>query len=436
MRSRTCVLALLTAALALPGAAAEYEILEGHGGPVMAIDVSPDGRIATGSFDNALGLWDQRDAPVWLDGHDAAVTAVAFWDETRLVSGSDDFRVLLWDSGTLVGPIGSHQGKIAALATSPAAGLVASASWDGTIGLWTLAGEEAGRLTGHDQGVNDIAFSEDGTALYSASSDGTVRVWDVATGAETRVLVENGLGINRLLLDPDAGWLAYGTVDGATRIVDLDTGAAIRDLSLERRPILALALSPDGNRLAVGDGEGYIMIVMTADWRIERDFRAAPHGPIWALAFSRDGENVLAAGLDDRAHSWPIADMDAYGQMDTADRSFLADPDLLPNGERQFKRKCSICHTLTPGSARRAGPSLYGLFGRQVGTVADYTYSDALTGSDLVWTEETVDALFSIGPEHYLPGTKMPMQRITGAEDRADLIAYLRRETAPEEDKK
>ena len=54
----------------------------------------------------------------------------------------------------------------------------------------------------------------------------------------------------------------------------------------------------------------------------------------------------------------------------------------------------------------------------------------------MIWDEDTIDALFDIGPEHYVPGTKMPMQRITGAEDRSDLIAYLRRETAPEETQK
>ena len=46
--------------------------------------------------------------------------------------------------------------------------------------------------------------------------------------------------------------------------------------------------------------------------------------------------------------------------------------------------------------------------------------------------DDTIDALFDEGPDHYIPGSKMPMQRITGADDRADLIAYLRRATDPE----
>ena len=60
-------------------------------------------------------------------------------------------------------------------------------------------------------------------------------------------------------------------------------------------------------------------------------------------------------------------------------------------------------------------------------------YSAALDGLDLVWNDDTIDALFDIGPDHYIPGTKMPMQRIVKSEDRADLIAYLREMTGGED---
>ena len=98
----------------------------------------------------------------------------------------------------------------------------------------------------------------------------------------------------------------------------------------------------------------------------------------------------------------------------------------MSNGERQFQRKCSICHTLTEDGGRRAGPSLMGVFGRRAGTLDGYAYSDALIGSDLTWSEETLDKLFDLGPAHYTPGSKMPMQRIVRAADRGDLIAYLK----------
>ena len=176
------------------------------------------------------------------------------------------------------------------------------------------------------------------------------------------------------------------------------------------------------------------MVIDTGQMRISRDFRATRNGPIWALAFSVDGQNLHAGGIEDIVYSWPIATMDEHGTMAGTPRSFLEKPDTLGNGERQFKRKCSICHTLTQGSARKAGPSLHQLFGRRAGTVADYTYSETLNGSDIIWSAETINALFDLGPDHYIPGTKMPMQRIVKQSDRDDLITYLRENTAQGED--
>ena len=399
----------------------------------MGIAVSDTDQIATVSFDNAVGLWSDQ-TPLWLDGHEAAVNAVVIASDGTLYSAGDDFTLRIWSSdGTARAVWEGHKGKIVALGLSPDHSMIASASWDGSIGLWPVDGSAPQFLTGHSGPVNDLAFTQDGSGLYSASADGSIRYWDVDSASEQLRVIEHGFGVNELELNEDAGWLAYGAVDGGTRVLDLDSGDTLADLTLERRPILSMAQTKDGALLAVGDGEGYIMVVDTPEWRIARDFRATERGPVWALAFSRDGTNIHAGGLDPRMYSWPIAAMGDADPMATGSPGFLKDADSMPNGERQFMRKCSICHTLTPGSARRAGPSLYDLFGRRAGTVEDYSYSDALDGSILIWDEDTIDALFDIGPEHYIPGTKMPMQRITGAQDRADLVTYLRRETAPKE---
>lgn len=426
--------------IASPLAAQDFFTLKGHGGPIMDIAVSPSGQIATASFDNSVGLWDGA-TPNWYEGHRAAVNVVAFWGDGTPISAGDDFEVRFWPTATVSRVLGRHQGKVVDVAYSTRAERVASASWDGSIGLWPLPASVAGALyspldgqepkflIGHAQGVNDVEFSEDGTTLYSASVDGTIRVWDIESATETQILVKHGFGVNELILNEQDGWLAYGAVDGGTRLIDIMTGELVADFTLDRRPILSMAYHADTLQLAVGDGEGYIMVVDTATRKITRDFRATQRGPIWALAFSPDGQNIHAGGIEDIMYSWPISSMDEQGPMTGTARSFLENPKTLPNGERQFKRKCSICHTLTSGSARKAGPSLYQLFGRQAGIVPDYRYSDTLDGSEIVWSEETINALFDLGPDHYIPGTKMPMQRIAKKTDRDDLIDYLRTAT-------
>ena len=400
----------------------------------MDIAVSPKGQVATASFDNSVGLWNDL-TPVWLDGHRAAVNVVSFVDADTLVSAGDDFEILLWSRSGESRSVGQHQGKVVALDYAPSSGVLASASWDGSIGLWDLGQSERKPifLQGHHQGVNDVVFSQDGSRLYSASVDGTLRVWDVEKTSELQILVKHGFGVNTLVLNDEEGWLAYGAVDGGTRMIDLQSGEQIADFTLNRRPILSMAFDPKSGQLAVGDGEGYIMILDVPSRKITRDFKATQKGPIWALAFSQNGLNLHAGGIEDIAYSWPIATMDEHARMSSETRSFLEDADQLSNGERQFKRKCSICHTLTQGSARKAGPSLYQLFGRPAGQVADYRYSDTLTDSQIVWSDQTIHDLFDLGPDHYIPGSKMPMQRIAQKSDRDDLIEFLKEETKERE---
>ncbi|MEH6728405.1 MAG: c-type cytochrome, partial [Hyphomicrobiales bacterium] len=281
---------------------------------------------------------------------------------------------------------------------------------------------------GHKSGVNDVAFNNDGTVLYTASMDGTVRSWNVADGTPKRVEVKHGFGVNRLVVNDSRGWFAYGSLDGGTRVIDTASGDVIADITLERRPILSLALSVDENRLAVGDGDGYIMVLDTQTWSVTRDFRATKSGPVWALAYADDGR-LLSGGLDEAVVIWP--EEGRVPAQGAEQQPFHRPPGEMENGERQFVRKCSICHSLESEVTRQAGPPLGGVFGRPAGTVNGYNYSPALTGSDLVWNDDTINALFDVGPDALTPGSKMPMQRITDAQDRIDLVEYLKRATDP-----
>ena len=425
----SCIVLLLAV---LPAASQQFTTLKGHGGPVMGIAVNhATGQVATASFDNSVGLWQGR-TPTWLEGHDAAVNTVLFMGEGRLASAADDFSILLWDVERAGHKrLEGHKGKVMGLTLSPDHGTLASASWDGSIGVWPLESGPPAFLQGHEGPVNAVAFGRDGR-LFSASADGTIRIWNLETGSH-RILIDQGFGINRIALGSDEDWLAYGAVDGVTRVIDTVDGTALWDFSLDRRPILAMAHHAPTGQLAVGDGHGYIMVIDTNEWRITRDFRAMQRGPVWALAFSATGENILASGLSDVVYSWPVDLLDAFDPAGNAERSFLRDPDEMPNGERQFMRKCSICHALSPPPSRKAGPSLYGIFGRRAGALPDYPYSPTLENADITWTAETIDALFDMGPDHYIPGSKMPMQRITAQSDRQDLINYLRKAAAIKE---
>jgi cytochrome c len=91
-------------------------------------------------------------------------------------------------------------------------------------------------------------------------------------------------------------------------------------------------------------------------------------------------------------------------------------------GEKRFE-ECATCHTLERG-VNNVGPSLFGLFGRKAGEIADFRYSPALKRSGIAWTPQTLDT-FIADPQKEVPGNRMPFAGMPGAADRADLIAYL-----------
>jgi cytochrome c len=95
-------------------------------------------------------------------------------------------------------------------------------------------------------------------------------------------------------------------------------------------------------------------------------------------------------------------------------------------GEQVFRRNCNSCHAIACNKSM--GPKLGGLFGRKAGTVKDFGYSPEMANSGMVWTERTLDAFLANAPE-VIPGNRMGSVAILrNAEDRRNVIAWLKRE--------
>jgi len=90
-------------------------------------------------------------------------------------------------------------------------------------------------------------------------------------------------------------------------------------------------------------------------------------------------------------------------------------------GAQLYNSRCIACHS---PDANRVGPAHRGVYGRKAGGVADFSYSSALRGAKLTWTDKTLDKWLT-DPESLLPGQTMGYQ-VPDATDRSDLIAYLK----------
>lgn len=99
----------------------------------------------------------------------------------------------------------------------------------------------------------------------------------------------------------------------------------------------------------------------------------------------------------------------------------------VSRGEKLYKR-CVTCHTLAEGERHKVGPNLHGLYGATAGTKEGYAYSKAMTASEIVWTDETLDAYIE-NPSKYVPKGKMSYVGLRKPEDREALLAFLKEAT-------
>jgi cytochrome c len=245
----------------------------------------------------------------------------------------------------------------------------------------------------------------------------------------------HGWGINVLARMPGSDRLVFGALNGSVAVLEGQTGAVVMELPAHERPVLALAVLEKPGIIATGGGDGIVRVLRAADGSVIEQYQN-PYGPVWALAFVADGTALYYGGLDDFATYWRIAPREPFEAIDSPfPRRFQVrgeTTDQIAAGELQFARKCSVCHTLQADGRNRAGPTLYRLFGRRIGSLQHYPYSDALRKLDIVWTPETLNKLFELGPEVFTPGSKMPLQKMTDSAQREALIAYLKLATEAE----
>lgn len=122
------------------------------------------------------------------------------------------------------------------------------------------------------------------------------------------------------------------------------------------------------------------------------------------------------------AVAWLAAAVSSFPHLIMAEGAISGNPET---GKQLFEKRCTGCHSL---DKNKEGPRLRGVYGRKAGTVPDFTYSDELKASQIMWDDQSLDR-WLINPDAMVSNSDMAFH-VSNPQERADIIQFLRLSSA------
>jgi len=240
--------------------------------PVESLAFFPNGQWLVAGGGNTLKFWDVQTGKPPYASLAAAVNSVALNpDGTLLAVGEDEGGVKLLLEViknerrffTTIKNLTGHDNSVQEVTFSSDGTLLASASQDKSLKVWQVkSGRLLQDLRGHEKGswyyyggtgeVYSVAFSPDGKLLASGSSDLTIKFWEVSTGSELRTLKGHEGTVYSVAFHPSGKVLASASEDKTIKLWEVSTGKELQTLKGHEDAVTAVTFSPDGQLLVSG----------------------------------------------------------------------------------------------------------------------------------------------------------------------------------------
>ena len=179
-------------------------------------------------------------------------------DGRTLVAGGDDGQVVRWDlpSGRILGPTLPHGSPIRKVAFVGGGRRILVATRDEQVRVWDPASLGSFTLPPEGATVTSLAISPDGDRFATGTEGGTVRLWDSSTLRQSGQTFKLVGSVRSLAFRPDGLALAVGLEDGSIPVWEVPRAGPIAPPRLTRRPVRAVAFSRDGEHLLAVGGRG------------------------------------------------------------------------------------------------------------------------------------------------------------------------------------
>lgn len=294
---------------------------------VTSLAFSADGkRLAAGRQRNRLTVWDTASGRIVADhtDHDGPVSYVDFCLDGQTLVGCDDKKSLWTRRLERESPrrvLAGFYGQIDSVSLSPDRQILAASRRNRPVSIWNLStGIREGVYQPNSRFVEQMTFTPNGEFLILRCSDAQIRVWRIQGSPDLRrKLAGHSAEAWTLAFSPNGKILASGSDDKTIKLWEVATGRKLLSLQGHKDTVTALAFFPDGNRLASVSLDHSLRIwTLSSDaldeghLSAQSDLLAKYDDRLFALAITRDGGHLAAAGDGGTIHIW---DMGASRQI-------------------------------------------------------------------------------------------------------------------------
>ena len=327
-----------------------------HENWVQSLVFTDDGNtLVSSSYDGTVKLWDtatgrclqvltENSAPIADLAWSAAGLSSTIEDKFKhgnriLAQGSHDGTVKLWDAQTWQ-CLDTYPLDLSIFSIAVDCGhqcgrtlnCMACGELNGTIQILDVStGECLKTLKGHQDMVNGVIFSGEGSQLLSSSFDGTIKYWDLSTGECLKTLTGHQNKVSYLALSPDRTIIASSSYDRMIRLWDKDTGKCLKVLQGHEDTIWAIAFSPDGQTIASGSLDSSIKFWDVNTGELTKNLQGYQRS-IWSVVFSPDGQTIASGSGDRTVSLWDIKTGNCHQTWQAHDHQVSAVA-YSPNGE-------------------------------------------------------------------------------------------------------